>query len=391
MRNADLLREKDHQYIVGTYARYAPVLESGSGAVCRDTDGREYIDFTSGIGVNSLGFCDPAWIRSVAEQLGRLQHCSNLYYTWPQIELAEKLTQRTGMAKAFFCNSGAEANEVAIKTARKYGSTVKNIEKNRIITLEDSFHGRTMATITATGQAHYHEYFTPFVEGFDYCRPNDEDHLASLISDETCAVMIELIQGEGGVNDLTREFAQKAEKLCREQGLLLLVDEVQTGIGRTGSLFVYEQYGISPDIVTFAKGIGGGLPVGGALFAGTVCDILQPGDHGTTFGGNPAVCAGALEVLNRLDDAMLAEIAAKGDYIRAHLEKLPQISEITGRGLMIGIGLCEQAPKDVLQKALEKGLLLLTAGNRIRLLPPLIITKEEIDRGLAILAECLDV
>lgn len=390
MKNADLLREKDSQYIVGTYARYAPVLESGSGAVCSDTDGREYVDFTSGIGVNSLGFCDPGWISAVTEQLGRLQHCSNLYYTGPQIELAEKLTQRTGMAKAFFCNSGAEANEVAIKTARKYGSTVKNIEKNRIITLEDSFHGRTMATITATGQAHYHEYFTPFVEGFDYCRPNDAEHLSSLISDETCAVMIELIQGEGGVNDLTKEFAQAAEKLCREKKLLLIVDEVQTGIGRTGTLFAYEQYGISPDIVTFAKGIGGGLPVGGALFAETACDILQPGDHGTTFGGNPAVCAGALEVLNRLDDAQLAEITAKGDYIRAHLETLPQISELTGKGLMIGIGSKDLDPKDVLQKALEKGLLLLTAGNRIRLLPPLTITKEEIDRGLAILDECLD-
>lgn len=391
MINTDSIKEKDAQYIVGTYARYAPVLESGSGAVCRDTDGKEYVDFTSGIGVNSLGFSDPAWISAVTEQLGRLQHCSNLYYTRPQIELAEQLTKRTGMAKAFFCNSGAEANEVAIKTARKYGSTVRSIEQNRIITLEDSFHGRTMATITATGQEHYHEYFTPFVEGFDYCRPNDAEHLASLINEDTCAVMIELIQGEGGVNDLTEDFAKAAEKLCREHGLLLIVDEVQTGIGRTGTLFVYEQYGIDPDIVTFAKGIGGGLPLGGALFAGSACDVLKPGDHGTTFGGNPAVCAGALEVLGRLDDAQLAKIAGKGDYIRTCLADLPQVSELTGKGLMIGIGLKDLDPKEVLQKALDKGLLILTAGDRLRLLPPLVITKEEIDKGLSILKECLEV
>ena len=412
---SEQIKQKDKEYIVGTYGRFDLVAESGSGATCLSTEGKEYIDFTSGIGVNSLGFCDPDWVQAVTEQLGKLQHISNLYYTLPQIKLAEELTRRTGMAKAFFCNSGAEANEVAIKTARKYGSTVLGARAssedgetdgsadpaadveigaaqergNRIITLLDSFHGRTMATITATGQEHYHHYFTPFVEGFDYCRPNDAEHLKSLICEDTCAIMIELIQGEGGVNDLTQEFAQAAQDLCREHGLLLLIDEVQTGIGRTGTLFAYEQYGLQPDIVTFAKGIGAGLPIGGALMAKSCCDVLSPGDHGTTFGGNPAICAGALTVLQKLDSAMLAEITAKGDQIRQRLSKLPEVTELTGKGMMIGISLKEKDPKDVLASALEEGLLVLTAGSRLRLLPPLTISQEELDKGLAILEDCL--
>ena len=412
---SEQIKQKDKEYIVGTYGRFDLVAESGSGATCLSTEEKEYIDFTSGIGVNSLGFCDPDWVQAVTEQLGKLQHISNLYYTLPQIKLAEELTRRTGMAKAFFCNSGAEANEVAIKTARKYGSTVLGARArsedgetdgsadpaadaeigaaqergNRIITLLDSFHGRTMATITATGQEHYHHYFTPFVEGFDYCRPNDAEHLKSLICEDTCAIMIELIQGEGGVNDLTQEFAQAAQDLCREHGLLLLIDEVQTGIGRTGTLFAYEQYGLQPDIVTFAKGIGAGLPIGGALMAKSCCDVLSPGDHGTTFGGNPAVCAGALTVLQKLDSAMLAEITAKGDQIRQRLSKLPEVTELTGKGMMIGISLKEKDPKEVLAAALEKGLLVLTAGSRLRLLPPLTISREELDKGLSILEECL--
>ena len=386
---SEQIKQKDREYIVGTYGRFDLVAESGSGAACLSADGKEYIDFTSGIGVNSLGFCDPDWIRAVTGQLGKLQHISNLYYTLPQIELAEELTGRTGMAKAFFCNSGAEANEVAIKTARKYGSTVLEVQNNRIITLLDSFHGRTMATITATGQDHYHHYFTPFVEGFDYCRPNDAEHLKSLICEDTCAIMIELIQGEGGVNDLSRDFADAVQMLCREHGLLLLIDEVQTGIGRTGTLFAYEQYGLQPDIVTFAKGIGGGLPIGGALMSKNCCDILSPGDHGTTFGGNPAICAGALTVLQKLDNAMLKEIKAKGDQIRQRLSKLPEVTELTGKGMMVGISLKEKDPKDVLASALDKGLLVLTAGSRLRLLPPLTISREELDKGLAILEECL--
>ncbi len=396
-------KAKDKEYIVGTYGRFDLLAERGSGAVCQSPEGKEYIDFTSGIGVNSLGFCDPDWIRAVTDQLGKLQHISNLYYTMPQIRLAEELTSRTGMAKAFFCNSGAEANEVAIKTARKYGSTVlaEQMKKdagaptdgperaNRIITLRDSFHGRTMATITATGQDHYHQYFTPFVEGFDYCAPGDAEHLSSLICDDTCAIMIELIQGEGGVNDLSQEFAGAVQDLCREHGLLLIIDEVQTGIGRTGTLFAYEQYGLQPDIVTFAKGIGGGLPIGGALMAETCCHVLAPGDHGTTFGGNPAICAGALAVLQKLDAAMLEEIRAKGEYIRQRLSALPEVTELTGRGMMIGISLKDKDPKEVLAEALEKGLLVLTAGDRLRLLPPLTISREELDRGLSILEDCL--
>ena len=384
--SAESIKALDKEYIAGTYGRFDLAAVSGSGAVCVSAEGKEYIDFTAGIGVNSLGFCDPDWIRAVTEQLGKLQHISNLYYTVPMAELAKELTGRSGMKKVFFCNSGAEANEVAIKCARKYGTTVLGLEKNRIITLEDSFHGRTMATITATGQEHYHQYFTPFVEGFDYCAANDAEQLESLITEDTCAVMIELIQGEGGVNDLTEGFAKAAEALCREKDLLLIVDEVQTGIGRTGTLFAFEQYGIRPDIVTFAKGIGGGLPLGGALFSEKCCDILSSGDHGSTFGGNPAVCAGALTVLSKLDEEGLAAVREKGAYLREKIARMPHVAEITGKGMMIGIGLEEGIkPGDAVKAALEKGLLLLTAGDRLRLLPPLMISYEEIDRGLAIL------
>lgn len=388
--NSEEIRKLDQKYIIGTYKRFSPVLVSGRGALCRSAEGKEYVDFTSGIGVNSLGFCPPDWAAAVGEQLETLQHTSNLYYTLPQIRLAEKLCRRTGASGAFFCNSGAEANEVAIKAARKHGSTKRGIDDNRIITLKDSFHGRTMATITATGQEHYHRDFTPFPEGFDYCSPDDAGQLEALMGENTCAVMIELIQGEGGVNDLSVEFAKAAEKLCRERGILLLVDEVQTGVGRTGSLFAFEQYGIRPDILTFAKGIGGGLPLGGALFFGENREILKPGDHGSTFGGNPAVCAGALAVLDTLDEAKLAEIAALGDYLRARLGKHSAVKSISGRGLMVGLELAgNKKASRVVEAAMEKGLLVLTAADKVRLLPPLTITKEELDRGLSALEEAL--
>ena len=381
--------KKDNEKIVHTYARYDAVIKEGKGAVCTSYEGKEYIDFTAGIGVNSLGFCDEGWVKAVTAQLGKIQHISNLFYTEPQVKLAELLTSKTGMSKVFFGNSGAEANETAIKTARKYGSTVKGNKFNKIVTLVNSFHGRTMATITATGQEHYHQYFTPFVEGFDYCEAGDIEQLEKLVDKDTCAVMLELVQGEGGVIALPEAFVKDVEKLCKQNDILLIIDEVQTGVGRTGKLFCCEYYGIKPDMITFAKGIGGGLPIGGVLFSEKCCNVLEAGDHGTTFGGNPVVCAGAYEVLSRIDDAFLADVASKGDYIRAKLADVPQIEEITGKGLMIGLKLRDKNAKDVVAQALSKGLLLLTAKDKVRLLPPLTITYEELDRGLEILKKIL--
>ena len=333
------IKKTDKEKIVNTYARYDLAVKQGKGAVCTSYDGKEYIDFTSGIGVNSLGFCDDGWVKAVTEQLNKLQHISNLFYTEPQVKAAELLTAKTGMSKVFFGNSGAEANEAAIKTARKYGSKVKGNSLNKIVTLVNSFHGRTMATITATGQDHYHQYFTPFVEGFAYCEPDNIQQLEELVDDNTCAVMLEMIQGEGGVIALSEEFVKAAEKLCRQKDILLIIDEVQTGVGRTGRMFCYEHYGIKPDMVTFAKGIGGGLPVGGVIFGEKCCDVLEPGDHGTTYGGNPVVCAGVVEVLSRVDSEFLEAVTAKGEYIRAALADIPQIEEITGKGLMMGLNL----------------------------------------------------
>ncbi len=378
--NSVEIKKYDSECIAGTYGRFDMAADHGKGATCISADGQEYIDFTSGIGVNSLGFCNDAWVKAVTEQAGKLQHVSNLYYTEPQVRLAKALTERTGMKKAFFCNSGAEANEFAIKVARKFGGH----EVNRVITLIDSFHGRTMATITATGQDHYHEYFTPFVDGFDYCRAGDIDMLESLVKDDTCAILIELVQGEGGVINLDEEFVKKAESLCREKNMLLMIDEVQTGIGRTGNLFAYEAFGIKPDVVTFAKGIGAGLPIGGALLSEKCCDVMKPGDHGTTFGGNPVAAAGAVAVLDQMDDAFLEEVKKKGEYIREKLTSMGEVESVSGMGLMIGIKLKTKDKSEVVKEALKEGLMILTAGGKVRMLPPLVITKEEIDKGLAI-------
>lgn len=383
------IKKTESEKIVHTYGRYDVVAQSGKGAACTDVNGKKYIDFTSGIGVNSLGFCDDQWIEAVSSQLRKLQHISNLYYTEPQVRLADIMTDRTGMSKAFFCNSGAEANETAIKAARKFGSTIKGVAGNRIITLDNSFHGRTMATITATGQEHYHEYFTPFVEGFSYCEPGNTEQLNKLIGADVCAIMIEIIQGEGGVLDLKEDFIKAIDDACKKNNILLIVDEVQTGIGRTGKLFAYEHYGLKPDIVTFAKGIGAGLPIGGALFNEKTCDILEPGDHGTTFGGNPVVCAGAVNVMERLTDDFIKGVAAKGEKIRERLSQIPEIEAVTGKGMMVGIKLKTKKAADVVNAGVEKGLLLLTAKDNVRLLPPLTISDEELNAGLDILEELL--
>ena len=387
--NKEMIRETDKKKIVSTYSRYDMAADRGKGACCYDTDGKKYIDFTAGIGVNSLGFCDDSWIGAVTAQLKKLQHASNLFYTEPQLKVAEMLTERTGMSKVFFGNSGAEANEAAIKTARKYGTTRKGDNVNKIITLENSFHGRTMATITATGQDHYHKYFTPFVDGFRYCRANDAEQLKDLVDDETCAVMMEMIQGEGGVLNLDAEFVRAAADICAQRDILFIADEVQTGIGRTGKLFAYEHFGVKPDIVTFAKGIGGGLPIGGTLMGEKCCDVLQPGDHGTTYGGNPVACAGACEVLSRIDDAFLKDVENKGRYLKSELMKIPQVKSVSGMGLMLGVEIEGKEAAESVKEALESGLMILTAKNKVRMLPPLTITYDELDEGIEIFKKVL--
>lgn len=383
------LKQLDKEKIAGTYARYDLEADSGRGAVCIDGEGKEYIDFTAGIGVNSLGFCDEGWIKAVTEQLTKLQHVSNLFYTRPQAELADALTKRTGMKKVFFANSGAEANEAAMKTARKYSNNKYGNDINWIVTLENSFHGRTMAAISATGQANYHKDFYPFLGHYAHCRRNDIEDLERKVTDKTCAIMLEMIQGEGGVENLDKDFVKAAENLCRQKDMLLIIDEVQTGIGRTGTLFAYEQFGAEPDIVTFAKGIGGGLPLGGAIFGEKAADVLQPGNHGTTYGGNPVACAGALEVLRRIDDAFLKETAEKGRYLKEKLEAIPEVESVSGMGLMLGASLKTKDAKEAVAAALKEGLMALTAKDKIRLLPPLTITYEELDKGLKILEHVL--
>lgn len=387
--NSTEIKNTDKEKIVGTYGRYDLAADHGKGAVCVSKDGKEYMDFTSGIGVNSLGFCDDAWVKAVTVQLSKLQHVSNLYYTEPQVTVADMLTERTGMSKVFFGNSGAEANEAAIKTARKYGNVNKGENVNKIITLENSFHGRTMATITATGQDHYHKYFSPFLDGFAYCKANDSQQLKALADHETCAIMMELVQGEGGVVNLDEEFVKTAAEICSENDILLIIDEVQTGVGRTGELFAYQHFGIKPDIVTFAKGVGGGLPIGGAIMGKKCCDVLAPGDHGTTYGGNPIACAGAAEVLRRINAEFLNEVKKKGAYITEKLLKMPQVKSVSGMGLMLGAEIGGKTATEVVDSALEMGLMILTAKDKVRLLPPLTITYDEIDKGLDILKKAL--
>lgn len=380
----------DSENIANTYARADELLVSGKGVLCIDSNGRELIDFSSGIGVNSLGFCDDEWVKAVAGQAAALQHVSNLFYSEPQIKLAKALTGRTGMSKVFFANSGAEANECAIKTARKYGNAGSDGKRNEIVTLKNSFHGRTVATITATGQDEFHQYFYPFAEGFRYCEAGSIDELDSVVGENTCALMLEMIQGEGGVIVMDKDYVKAAAELCCQKDVLLIVDEVQTGIGRTGTFFAYEQYDIEPDMVTFAKGIGGGLPIGGVLFNEKTMDILQPGDHGTTFGGNPVVCAGALAVMNKLTPEFLCEVAAKGEYLAARLKNIPGIIDVDGLGLMMGFRVENKTPSEVVAECLAAGLMTLTAHGKVRLLPPLVIGYDMIDKGLEIIAAVVD-
>lgn len=383
--------EQTNSHIMPTYGRNEVVLDHGSSAVCNDEDGKPYIDFGSGIGVNSLGFCNEEWADAVCVQVRKLQHTSNLFYHKPQAELAEMLSRMTGYQKVFFGNSGAEANECAIKIARKYSYDRYGKGRSTIITLVNSFHGRTICTLTATGQDVFHDYFFPFVEDFRYAEANNVEDLRAKLDDTVCAIMVEYVQGEGGVKALHPDFVREIRRICDEKDILMIADEVQTGIGRTGRLLAGEHFGCRADLTTLAKGLGAGLPIGACLANEKCADVLTKGTHGTTFGGNPVVCAGALKVLEILSrPGVMEEIAEKGDYIRRRLSGIPEVEEVSGLGMMVGISLRTKQAADVLQQCLAEGLMVLTAKQRVRLLPPLMITMEELRAGMDILCKVLE-
>ena len=384
------IKNDDSQNIMHTYGRFNVALVKGKGAKAWDESGKEYIDFTSGIGVNCLGYCDDGWSKAVSEQAGTLQHISNLYYSPLQTELAKKLCDITGFSKVFFCNSGAEANECAIKLARKYSFEKYGKERTEIVTLENSFHGRTVTTLSATGQDVFHNYFFPFTDGFSFAKANDMQSVKDKVNSNTCAVMIELVQGEGGVNPLEKSFVKELAEYCKQNDILLIVDEVQTGVDRTGSFYCFEQFGVQPDIISSAKGLGGGLPMGACMCTEQLADVMSAGTHGTTYGGNPIACAGALEVVNRVGNGeFLSEVAKKGEYIKSKLSAMNGVAEVRGMGMMIGVVLEKDNAKEVASKCAENGLLVLTAKTLIRFLPPLNISTEEIDKGLKIFADCI--
>ncbi len=385
------IQAKDKQYVANTYNRFPVEIVTGKGSEVYDSEGNRYIDMGSGIGVTAFGIADDEWIAAVTAQLGRVQHMSNLYYTEPCARLAEMLCTRTGMSKVFFCNSGAEANECAIKVARKYAAEHKGADHYTIVTLENSFHGRTLTTLAATGQDHYHELFQPLTPGFVHAPANDfEGWRAVVESVKAAGVLLECVQGEGGVLTLEREFVEKVAAYAKEHDIVLMIDEVQTGNGRTGSLYAYMQYGIQPDVVSTAKGIGGGLPLGATLLSEKVQDVLGFGDHGSTFGGNPVACAGAISVIERLDDAFLQDVRRKSDFIRETLEGREGIRSVSGMGLMVGIETVAPAG-DVVKACMARGVLCLTAKHKVRLLPALnipdAVLTEAIDTVKAVCAE----
>ena len=380
------------QYVMNTYGRFPVAIDRGEGARLYDFEGNEYIDFTSGIGVTDLGYGYQPWVDAIAEQAKKLGHVSNLFYTETPAKLAEILCKRTGMSCVFYANGGGEANEGMIKLARKYSFDKYGEGRATIITLQNSFHGRTITTLKATGQDVFHQFFFPFTEGFRYANANDLASLEAVAGDDVCAVMVELVQGEGGVLPLDYEYVQALKKLCEERDWLLLTDEVQTGVGRTGKLFAFQQYDILPDVCSFAKGIAGGMPMSGIMANEKCRAVLTPGTHATTFGGNPVCAAAGLVVQETMDDAFLAEVTAKGEYLRQQIEALdlPCFGKTRGMGLMIGIEVKEGYNKsEIANKLIENGLLVLTAGPGMRLLPPLVITKEEMDKGVAIMKNVL--
>lgn len=386
------LKAEETQYVMNTYGRFPIALDHGEGATLWDVEGKKYIDLASGIGVNCLGYNNPVLIDAITAQAHKLMHVSNLFTTEPMVQVAKKLVEKTHLdGKVFFANSGAEANEGAIKLARKYSFDKYGEGRFKIITLVNSFHGRTVTTLKATGQDRFHNYFFPFTEGFDYAEANNFDSVRRKVDDMTCAVMMELVQGEGGVLPLDPEFVKQVEALCREKDLLLIIDEVQTGIGRTGSLFCFQQYGIRPDVVTMAKGLGGGVPIGAVLAAKSCSNVLTPGTHATTFGGTPMVCAAANAVLDTVANGeFLAQVREKGEYLKNGILSIgsPNIHGVRGMGLMLGIIVDEGKHAAFANKLIEKGVLAITAGkNAVRLLPPLTISKAEMDEALTIMKE----
>ena len=383
--------EQFNKYVMPSYGRYDLVLDSGSGRQAVDENGKEYIDFGSGIGTNSLGYCNENWVRAICDQAHKIQHTSNYYYTKVQADFAKALCETAGYTDMFFGNSGAEANECAIKIARKYSFDKYGKGRSNIITLVNSFHGRTLCTLSATGQDVFHNYFFPFVEGFVNVEANNNEDLRSKLDDTVCAIMFEYIQGEGGVMALQQEFVDEIYRLCAEKDVLTIADEVQTGVGRTGKFLAGDNFGKKADLTTLAKGLAGGVPIGVCLSGEKCANVLTAGTHGSTFGGNPISCAGGLAVLETVNKpGFLDEVARKGAYIREKLLTSPEVASVSGMGLMIGIELKNKKAGDVVKAALDKGLLLLTAKTKIRLLPPLTITYEEIDKGLEILLGLLN-
>lgn len=385
------IKEKDQYYIANTYARFPIEIVSGKGSTVVDSDGKEYIDMGSGIAVNIFGMCDEEWTAAVAKQLTVCQHTSNLYYSAPCVKLAELLCEKTGMKKVFFGNSGAEANEGAIKTARKYAFEKKGKDYYKILTLNNSFHGRTITTLAATGQDVFHNDFLPLTEGFVYTDANDVEMLGKVVSEnKLAAIMFETVQGEGGVVPLTQEFVNAIKDICEKEDILMIVDEVQTGNGRTGKLFGYMHYGITPDIVTTAKGLGGGLPIGAVIMGEKTKDVLTSGTHGSTFGGNPVSCAGAVNIISRLTFGFLEEVNRKSKYIIDELKNADGVKSVTGLGLMLGIE-TEKDASEVIKICQENGVLPIKAKNKVRLLPPLNITDDELIKAISVIKKAVKV
>lgn len=381
------LQIKDKAYVANTYARFPVEIVSGKGSVVYDTSGKRYIDMGSGIGVTCFGIADDAWIKAVTEQLSTVQHMSNLYYTKPCADLAELLCERTGMKKVFFCNSGAEANECAIKVARKYAAEKKGAEYYTILTLQNSFHGRTLTTLAATGQDHFHQLFQPLTPGFAHAPANDIEAFMAVAKEHKLAgILLECVQGEGGVIALDKTFVKAVADYAKQEDIILMIDEVQTGNGRTGELYSYMHYGITPDVVSTAKGIGAGLPLGAALLNERVENVLGFGDHGSTFGGNPVACAGALSVMERMDGAFLADVKKKSEYLFNTFQNAEGIEAVSGMGLMIGLTVKKPA-KEVVNACIEKGVLCLTAKTKVRLLPALNIPMDVLEEAVAIIKE----
>lgn len=379
------IKDIDSSYIAHTYGRFPLVITEGKGSIAYDESGKEYIDLATGIAVNSFGFCDEVWAKAVALQASKLQHTSNLYFTEPCAKLAQLLCERTGMSKVFFSNSGAEANECAIKAARKYAATHHGSDRNVILTLKNSFHGRTITTLSATGQDTFHNDFLPLTEGFDYVEANNISDLEEKVNThKVAAIMFEFVQGEGGVMPLTSDFVQKIFELSHKHDIVTIADEVQTGNGRTGALYAYMNYGVTPDIISTAKGLGGGLPIGATMLSEKLSEVFVPGDHGSTFGGNPVCCAGALSILERIDDKLLCEVREKADYIRTELSETKGVKAIDGMGLMLGIT-TERPVDDIVKECMDRGVLVIKAKQKLRLLPALNIPFDTLKKAVEII------